>query len=89
MRDVTDGVDLANLQAAGNGFIFNNRTGGGKLHRAGCEAVGAMHAGAYSKIFFDSAVEAVNWLDSQHGTSGWQKCGYCAGHIGHALHLRQ
>jgi hypothetical protein len=80
MRDVQDGVDLANLQAARDGFIVNDRPDGRKLHQAGCEAVGAMHANAYRKIFFDSAKEAVDWLNSQYGNA-WKPCGHCRGAI--------
>jgi hypothetical protein len=77
MRDVRDNLDLAELQKAGKGFISNARKDGIKLHRAGCEAVGAMVSTAYPKKFFDACAEAEQWLDKVYGSSGWYHCGIC------------
>lgn len=78
MRNIQDNVDLAQLQQAGQGFIFNARTDGPKLHRAGCDAVGAMHPGAYRKIFFEKYGDAVKLLDQKCGQHGWLRCGVCS-----------
>ena len=48
MRVVRDNLDLAQLQATGEGFILNARTER-KMHRSRCEAVGAMVSTAYPK----------------------------------------
>jgi hypothetical protein len=78
MRDVRDQLDLAQLQAAKQGFILNARTPK-RLHRAWCESVGAMMVGGmgYRKIFFDDLSEARNWLDKEYTASGWEVCGVC------------
>lgn len=77
MRDVRDNLDLAELQKAGNGFILNARTDVKKLHRARCEAVGAMVSTAYPKKFFETYAEAGQWLDKEYSSSGWDRCGLC------------
>lgn len=77
MRDIRDNVDLAQLQQAAQGFILNARNDGLKLHKAGCESVGAMHPGAYPKTFFEKYGEAAKFLDQKYGSLGWFKCGVC------------
>ncbi len=77
MRNIRDKVDLAQLQDAAQGFILNARTDGPRLHKAGCDAVGAMHPGAYQKILFGKYGEAVKFLDQEYGTYGWVRCGVC------------
>lgn len=77
MRDVKEHLDLAQLQAAGEGFILNARHDVKKLHRAGCEAVAAMVSTAYPKKFFDTYSEAQLWLDAEYGPYGWERCGKC------------
>jgi hypothetical protein len=74
VRDVRDNLDLADLQNTGIGFISNARHDGGKLHRAGCDAVGAMVSADYPKKFFETYAEAAQWLDEKYG-SGWHRCG--------------
>jgi hypothetical protein len=76
MRNVRDGVDLATLQAERRGYIVNARTDGYKLHRAGCDSVGAMHPGAYPKIFFEEFNEADSWLKTT-SVGAWSYCGNC------------
>ncbi len=78
MRDIRDNVDLAQLQQADEGFIFNARTDGPKLHGAGCDSVGAMHPGSYRKTFFEKYGEAVNFLNQRYGQAGWLRCGVCS-----------
>jgi hypothetical protein len=78
MRDVRDGVDLATLQAERRGFILNARDDGYKLHRAGCDAVGAMHSGAYRKIFFEAFSAAIHWLKTESSSPAWSYCGRCS-----------
>lgn len=77
MRDVRDNLDLAQIQHAGLGYILNARKDGKKLHRSGCEAVGAMVSTAYPKVFFEELREAFEWLDAKYGSSGWTRCGLC------------
>ena len=77
MRNIHDNVDQAQLQQAAQGFILNARTDGPKLHKAGCDSVGAMHPGAYPKTFFEKYGEAVNFLDQKYGLHGWVRCGVC------------
>jgi hypothetical protein len=64
MRDVRDNLDLAQLQAGGEGFILNVRDDRRMMHRSRCEAVGAMVSSAYPKIFFEDADEAKAWLNA-------------------------
>ena len=73
MRDITSQVELALLQEAGEGFVLN----ASKLHRAGCNAVGAMAISAYRKVFFDTYEEAQQWLDVKFVETGWERCGIC------------
>ena len=47
------------------------------LHKAECEAVSAMVAGAYPKMFFDTYEEAREWLNYKFGESAWENCGRC------------
>ena|ERR1035438_1473678 len=75
MRDVRDNLDLAQLQAAGEGFILNIRDDRIKLHLAGCEAVGPMSHSAYPKVFFKS-VESLQWIKVNLGDT-WAPCGTC------------
>jgi hypothetical protein len=77
MRDVRDNLDLAQIQAEKRGYILNARTDGKKLHRSGCETVGAMVSTAYPKMFFEELDEACKWLDAKYGESGWTRCGVC------------
>jgi hypothetical protein len=74
MRDVRDNLDLAELQHTRIGFISNARPEGVKLHKAGCEAVGAMVTAAYPKKFFETYAEAARWLDEKH-SSRWDPWG--------------
>lgn len=78
MRDIRDNVDLAQLQQAALGFILNARGDGPRLHRAGCDSVGAMHPGAYRKTYFEKYSEAVQFLDQKYGQYGWIRCGVCS-----------
>ncbi len=75
MREVADQRNLAHLQFEQRGFILNLRLDQPKLHRSGCEAVGAMSRQAYKKIFFEDVTEARTWADSN--AAGWQPCGKC------------
>lgn len=79
VRDVRDNLDLAQLQAAGRGFILNARRDRRLAHAAGCEAVGAMVTSAYPKMFLDDPVEARSHLNERFGVRGWSNCGYCGG----------
>lgn len=76
MRDVRDNLDLAQLQHSRIGFISNARPDGVRLHRAGCDAVGAMVSTAYPKKFFETHAEAARWLDERY-RSQWFPCGLC------------
>jgi hypothetical protein len=78
MRNIKDNLDLAQLKQAAQGFIFNARTDGPKLHRAECDTVGAMHPGSYQKTFFETYGEAVQFLDQKYGARGWLMCGVCS-----------
>ena len=78
MREVKDNFDLATLQKDGSGYIFNDRRDRGLVHKAACEAVGAMVTSAYKKIFLDDQAEAVTWLQAEKG-QGWENCGMCGG----------
>ena len=78
MRNILDNVDLAQLQQAAKGFIFNARIDGPKLHRTECVTVGAMYPGAYAKTFFENYGEAAKFLDQKYGPHGWLKCGVCS-----------
>lgn len=77
MGQVADNLELAKPQSGERGFILNVRHDVKRLHRAGCEAVGAMVATAYPKMFFETGDEARQWSDAQYGPSGWTKCGLC------------
>jgi len=77
MRKVVEQFDLALLQKEGRGYILNARNDVKRLHRAGCEAVGAMVSTAYPKVFFEQLDEALKWLDAEYGKSGWLSCGFC------------
>lgn len=79
MREICDHFDLAKVQEVGEGFLANIREDVKKLHRAGCEAVSAMGTKEYRKVFFDTAVEAREWLDREYGPRGWSNCGRCGG----------
>ena len=79
MHNVSSQLELATLQAAGEGFILNARADTKKLHKAGCEAIGAMVTVAYPKVFFDTYEEAREWLDAEFGESAWEHCGRCGG----------
>ena len=79
MRDILTNLDLAELQAAKSGYILNLREDGVKMHRAGCEAVGAMVSTAYRKKYFEDRLEARRWADGQFGVQKWKDCGYCHG----------
>ena len=74
MRDVRDNRDLAELQHARKGFISNARKDRVVLHRAGCDAVGAMVSTAYPKKFFEEYAEAEQWLNKEYS---WSPCGKC------------
>ena len=80
MRQVMNNLELAQLQAAKMGFILNVRPEVRRLHRAACEAVGAMVSTAYPKIFFEEFSEARDWADRQYGANpvGWTTCGLCS-----------
>jgi hypothetical protein len=75
MRAVRDTFDLGKLQRGKRGYILNDRADGARLHRVDCEAVGAMNAAAYPKIFLDDYDEAVAW--SNQNKRGWDRCGRC------------
>ncbi len=77
MREIATNLELAQIQAARRGFIVNARADGYKLHRAGCEAVGAMHPEAYPKIFFEEFSEADSWLKTK-SADAWTYCGKCS-----------
>jgi hypothetical protein len=80
MRDVRDSLDLAQLQHEKQGYIANLRDKPGdrkKLHRAGCESVGAMHPGAFRKVFFEDCGSAKQWLNSEYTPMGWEPCLRC------------
>ncbi len=81
MRDVLDHKDLARLLEEQRGFIVNIREDRKKVHRAGCESVGAMLTSAYQKVFFEDedAEVARQWLNERFGTGGWVNCGLCRG----------
>ncbi len=79
MRDVRDHSDLAQLQAAGAGFILNIREDRKMLHQAGCEAIEVMSSTAYDKVFFETSDEATQWLNTNLGDQGWTNCGLCGG----------
>lgn len=80
MRKIDDQLDLAKLQDAKQGFILNIRSEVKRVHRAGCEAVGAMVTSAYQKEFFEGPREDVRAsLDTSWGASGWTSCGRCGG----------
>jgi hypothetical protein len=81
MRNVTDQLDLAQLQAAKRGYILNARNDRKLLHRSGCEAIGAMVSSAYPKIFFEELDEAREWSETQYGKFGWAPCGKCLGRL--------
>src|SRR5258708_2519433 len=74
MREVLEQFDLALLQKEGRGLNARNDVKG--LHRAGCEAVGAMVSSAYPKIFFEQLDEALKWLDAEYGKSGFCHVGF-------------
>ncbi len=76
MRDVRDNLDLAELQHTRIGFISNSRHDRVKLHKAGCESVGAMVTTAYQKRFFETYAEAAQWLNEKY-SSQWSPCGNC------------
>jgi hypothetical protein len=78
MRQVVTNLELAQLQEAKRGFILNARHVK-RLHRAGCETVGAMVSTAYPKIFFEEFDEAQQWADKEYGAypTGWTTCGIC------------
>ena len=76
MRDIANNLDLAQLQNGRKGFISNARNDGVKLHKAGCEAVGAMVSTAYPKKHFETFDEAKTWLDKTY-SSRWYSCGLC------------
>jgi hypothetical protein len=77
MREVLDNLDLAQIQAEKRGYILNARTDRKKLHRSGCETVGAMVSTAYPKVFFEELDEACKTLNAKYGESGWTRCGVC------------
>jgi hypothetical protein len=77
MRNVSDQLDLAQLQAAKRGYILNACSDRKLLHRSGCEAVGAMVSSAYPKIFFEEIDEACERSDTEYGNAGWTVCGVC------------
>jgi len=79
MHKIATRVDLALLQAAADGVIFNDRDDRKMLHTAGCEAVEVMGTSKYRKMFFDTHAEAQKWADKQYGKSGWVHCGLCGG----------
>lgn len=76
MCEISDD-ELTEIRKAGKGYLVNARNDRKKLHRSGCEAVKAMVASAYPKIFFDELNAACAWLDDQYGSSGWERCGLC------------
>jgi hypothetical protein len=76
MREIATKLELAQIQDARRGFIVNARADGYRLHRAGCDAVGAMHPGAYPKIFFEEFSEADRWLKTTRADA-WSYCGNC------------
>lgn len=85
MRDVRDNLDLAQLQAAGEGFIVNARLDRRMVHQSRCEAVGAMVSTAYPKIFFEDPNDAKVWLNTAFGEQGWRNCGVCGGLTGQSF----
>jgi hypothetical protein len=80
MRNVRDHLDLAQLHAAGEGYILNLREDRKLLHRAQCDSIGAMMSDQYPKIFFETPDEATQWLKiATFGEQGWENCGRCGG----------
>lgn len=92
MHTISTNAGLADLHAAGIGYIFNDFTsgpGGAKynvLHEAGCGWVRRMLAGAepqnqpsVRKFFFGTLSEALPWLASNCGPEsiGWKRCATC------------
>lgn len=76
-HEIATKLELAQIQAERRGFIVNARTDGYKLHRAGCDSVGAMHPGAYPKIFFKEFDDADALLKTK-SADAWSYCGYCS-----------
>ena len=79
MHTVVDRVDLAMLQKAGKGFIFNARDDRKMLHAAWCEALEVMGTSKYQKVFFATYPEAKKWANKKFGEDGWEHCGRCGG----------
>jgi hypothetical protein len=78
MREIADQLDLAQIQAAGRGFILNVRQVP-RLHRARCDSVGGMKANEYQKIWFETETydEVSAWTNRKCGQYMWQHCGKC------------
>jgi hypothetical protein len=59
MRKVESFQDLAQLQAAGRGYILNVRDDRKKLHCADCHAIEGMYTPKYPKFLFDENIDEV------------------------------
>ncbi len=92
MHRIATNAELADLHAAGVGYIFNDFTSGSAgardnvLHETGCDWVRRMLAQAepqnrpsVRKIFFATLSEALPWLESNRGTESraWKRCTTC------------
>ncbi len=93
MHRIATNAELADLHAAGVGYIFNDFTSGSAgakdnnvLHETGCDWVRQMLARAepqnrpsVRKIFFATLSEALPWLASNRGAEGraWKRCATC------------
>ena len=76
-RKIESHAELAELIRQGQGFVFNNRDDGKKLHKVNCECLEVMSTRRYEKLFFEELDEAVDWLDRNYGPHGWVACGRC------------
>jgi hypothetical protein len=92
MHRIVTNAELADLHAAGVGYIFNDFTSGSAgarynvLHETGCDWVRQMMVRAdpqnrpsVRKIFFATLYEALPWLASNRGAESlaWKRCATC------------
>ncbi len=77
-RKIESHAELAELIRQGQGFVFNNRDDGKKLHKVNCKWLEVMSTRRYEKLFFEELDEAVDWLDRNYGPHGWVACGCAA-----------
>jgi hypothetical protein len=79
MRQITDRLELAKIQKEERGFVLNVRPDAKRLHKAGCEAVGAMATTEHRKYFAEEDTGLVTRLNEQFGEHGWRNCGRSGG----------